>query len=436
MRGPVLAVFVLVTSLIYPSHAEAAPLYKFTSHTFTSCGASGRYGPTLNQCKAAYEKTSWARNTNFFNMYGGIESWTAPATGVYEITAAGAVGTGEGQTKGLGAIIRANVTLTKGQTYKILIGQAGSNSPGATAGGSGGGGGGTFFTTATNSPIIIAGGGGGATQGIGSALTANGQTTTSGSASSDSVGTAGTSGNAGGSTVWSGGGAGLLGDGTQPTESRVPTWYPGFSRAFVNGGAGGPTSWNSVGGFGGGGGTHGSTGGGGGGGGYSGGGGGPNINSGHNGGGGGSFVMAGATNIATSNGSYAGSSSGITNLGIYNGTYGSSSLAPGYLTIRYTELVSIQVSSVSGGNVASFRTQFQIRATIGQAGGYVTFYAQDKVIGNCKSLYTATTTVTCNWMPSIKGSININALLVPSSDALGATSTYINILVGKRNTLR
>jgi hypothetical protein len=48
-------------------------------------------------------------------------------------------------------------------------------------------------------------------------------------------------------------------------------------------------------------------------------------------------VVAGATDIATSNGSYAGSSSGITNLAQYNGSFNSSTYANGYLTI---ELIS------------------------------------------------------------------------------------------------
>ncbi len=47
--------------------AAAGPLYSFTTHTFTPAGASGRNGPTLTQCRNAYNVT-WDTNTAFFNM--------------------------------------------------------------------------------------------------------------------------------------------------------------------------------------------------------------------------------------------------------------------------------------------------------------------------------------------------------------------------------
>jgi hypothetical protein len=31
-----------------------SPLYIFTSHTFTNCGASGRFGPSLSNCRTSY----------------------------------------------------------------------------------------------------------------------------------------------------------------------------------------------------------------------------------------------------------------------------------------------------------------------------------------------------------------------------------------------
>lgn len=433
MRHRLLVIMLLVATSLAPLPAEAAPLYHFTSHTFTNCGATGRSGPTYAACRNAYAPASWTADTNYLRLSGGIESWTAPATGLYQITAAGASGAGGGVVRGLGAIIQATVSLNKGDVYRILIGQAGSNTPSGSLGGSGGGGGGTFFTDAANNPIVVAGGGGGATENIAQAARINGQTTPAGSVSSDASILGGTNGGAGSSSVYTGGGAGLTGNGTQPSSASS---YPGFALSFVNGGTGGPSANTSVGGFGGGGGTHGNTGGGGGGGGYSGGAGGPNLTGIANAGGGGSFVMAGATNIATSNGSYAGSSSGITNLNRYNGTYASATPAHGYLTISVVDPVTLQLATVSGTNIANFRTQFQVRATLGQAGGRVTFFQQGKPISNCRRLYTATTTVTCNWTPSTKGSIPISALLIPNSDSMGATSQPITVLVGKRTTLR
>ena len=431
IKSQIVALALALTSILYPVPAEASPLYSFSSHTFTSCGASGRSGPTLAQCKSAYSAASWAKNINYLNVSGGIESWTAPATGVYEITAAGAVGIGDNKARGLGAIIQARVTLTKGSVYRILVGQAGSNG----SGGSGGGGGGTFFTDAVNNPIVIAGGGGGATFGIGTNSTLNGQTTTSGATNSDASTSGGTNGGGGSSSTYTGGGAGLTGNGAVPSSASANN-YGGNSLSFVNGGTGGPTNNTAFGGFGGGGGTHGNTGGGGGGGGYSGGAGGPNYTGPHNGGGGGSFVIAGATNIATSNGSYAGSNSGITNLNQYNGTYESSTISHGYLTITNLNSVSVQVSSVSGGNIASFRTAFQVRATLSEAGGKVTFYQQGKIIPNCKQVSTGTTVATCSWSPSAKGAIAISASVIPNSDTMGSTSAPVTFLVGRRTTLR
>lgn len=431
IKSRLAALALALTSILYPVPAEASPLYSFSSHTFTSCGASGKNGPTLAQCKTEYSGATWANNSNYLNVSGGIESWTAPATGLYQITAAGAVGTGDNKARGLGAIIRATVTLSKGSVYRILVGQAGSNG----TGGSGGGGGGTFLVDASNNPILIAGGGGGATFGIGTNSTANGATTTNGATNSDSSKSGGTDGGGGGSSTYTGGGAGLTGNGSAPS-SGTASGYSGSSLSFINGGTGGPTQNTALGGFGGGGGTHGNTGGGGGGGGYSGGAGGPNYTGPHNGGGGGSFVIAGATNIATSNGSYAGSSSGITNLNEYNGTYESGTKSHGYLTITNLNSVSVQVSSVTGTNIAAFKTAFQVRATLSEAGGKVTFYQQGKVIPNCKQVATATTTATCSWSPSFKGAIAVSASVIPNSDTMGSTSPSVTFLVGRRTTLR
>lgn len=408
--------------------AHSAPLYSFSSHTFTSCGASGRNGPTGTQCINTYAN-AWSSNSSYFIVgANGIQNWTAPATGSYQVTAAGAVGAGGLQTKGLGAIIRATVTLTQGAQYKILIGQPGSNGNVALAGTSGGGGGGTFFTDASNNPIVVAGGGGGSHNStFNYPLIANGQTTTSGAASSDSTGSAGTNGGGGGgsSAGYGSGGGGLTGNGT---VSYYCSNSKGYS--FTNGGTGGTScaTYLAHGGFGGGGGTHGYSGGGAGGGGYSGGGG--SGGGGANGGGGGSFIIAGATNLATSNGEYAGSSVGVTNLNSYNGSSGSATFASGYLIIQLLlDPVSVQVSGSSGYNTGTYRTVVQIQATLSTSGGKVTFYARNKIIPNCNKIYTATTVATCNWRPSSRGTIEVFAKATPDNGASANPSpiTYFQI---------
>ena len=318
----------LSSNLLFIEPAQAS-LYAFTSHTFTNCSATGRTGPALAACQSAYS-TTWDENNSYFTVTGGIQSWVAPETANYIITAAGATGVAYTKVKSVGAVVRAKISLTQGSAYKILIGQSGS-----TAGCmSGGGGGGTFFSTSSNSPLIVAGGGGGAHDtGVPSTNSANGQTTTSGGSASDGSGAGGSSGSGGNgsSSGYGSGGGGFTGNGGNSAQGSSTG-----GSSFTNGGTGGNSTsgYSAFGGFGGGGGTHGCSGGGGGGGGYSGGGGSTQNNATSIGGGGGSFIVSGATNIATSNGSYAGSSSGITNLNQYNGTFNSSASSPGYLTIE------------------------------------------------------------------------------------------------------
>ena len=322
------ALLLLSSNLLFIDPAQAN-LYAFTSHTFTNCSATGTNGPIQTSCRTAYS-TTWDDNNSYFTVTGGIQSWVAPETANYIITAAGATGIAYTKVKSVGAVVRAKISLTQGSTYKILIGQSGS-SAGCM---SGGGGGGTFFSTSSNSPLIVAGGGGGAHDtGVPSTNSANGQTTTSGGSASDGSGAGGSSGNGGNgsSSGWGSGGGGFTGNGGNSANGSSTG-----GSSFTNGGTGGNSTsgYFAYGGFGGGGGTHGCSGGGGGGGGYS-GGGGSTQNSGVSiGGGGGSFIVSGATNIATSNGSYAGSSSGITNLNQYNGTFNSATYSHGYLTIE------------------------------------------------------------------------------------------------------
>ena len=58
-------------------------LYDFTSHTFTPCGKTGRYGPTSAECLSAYSSTSWASNGSFFSVpVDGYQLWTVPVTTV------------------------------------------------------------------------------------------------------------------------------------------------------------------------------------------------------------------------------------------------------------------------------------------------------------------------------------------------------------------
>ena len=326
--------------------------------TFATAGTNAYTGPSLSTLLSYYNTTQnpWLTNTAYFNEPGttGIQYWTAPATGTYTITAAGAPGARGGTPTttsyiaGRGAIVQATVTLTAGTVYKILVGQPGS------AYYDGGGGGGTFMTDSSNNPIIVAGGGGGTyyNYGIGSQSQVDGQTTNNGSVGYNG-GTGGSGGGGGGSgNGLSGGGGGLLTDSTGNTNG-----YPYMNgKAFVNGGTGGYALNNpsySFGGFGGGGGSNGNGWGGGGGGGYSGGAGGDTSST-NNAGGGGSYIISTATNVSTSNGQYNSSSTfngtAITSTVGYNGTVGAYAVYnPGYLTIAVPGSTTTYVGGAAGG---------------------------------------------------------------------------------------
>jgi len=254
----------------------------WTLRTFTSCDAKGPIGPTGAQCANEYAGTALQ---NEVSVTAGIQEWTVPITSTYRIEAFGAQGASAqgGKSAGLGARIRGDFLLTRGQRIHILVGQAGVRS-----GCNGGGGGGTFVVDAdTGMPLIVAGGGGGLRRevdqdgcpgrtsmagglGSGSALTSEC------AARSDGI----TLGGIASDESWGSGGAGLAGDGA--ADGGYDTYV---SYAFVNGGNGG--GGTATGGFGGGGSGHGWCGGGGGGG-YSGGdggriaGGGGSYNSGTN----------------------------------------------------------------------------------------------------------------------------------------------------------
>ena len=280
-----------------------ASRYAFTSHTFTPCGATGSNGPVLSQCTSAYN-TSWAGLTSNFNITTqGIQQWTVPVTGLYEITAAGA--RGGGSNPGSGRIVKGRVLLNVNEVLRIIVGQEGVVSGGSSL--TGGGGGGSFVATSSNVALVVGGGGGGsADSGAGSA----GSTTTCGITGTNTGAPGGCDGAGGGARRFSGGGAGFTSNGTtklHSSEAAVPA-------SFVNGGVGGVGGLpggghGGHGGFGGGGGSCAcSTGGGGGGGGYGGGGGGGPQDWGAygGGGGGGSYVIGSATAVNTNVGTRAG----------------------------------------------------------------------------------------------------------------------------------
>ena len=148
----------------------SVPLYSFSSHTFTNAGATGRYGPTLTQCRNAYNVT-WDNNTSYFNVVTqGIQEWTVPRSGTYRIEVAGAAGGVPYDTTdntGFGAILIFNINLAMNDVICIVVGQRGKPENLTAGAYNSGGGGGTFVYNKTSStPIAVAGGGGGGSYGF------------------------------------------------------------------------------------------------------------------------------------------------------------------------------------------------------------------------------------------------------------------------------
>jgi hypothetical protein len=211
-----------------------------------------------------------------FGYTGALQSWLAPVTGTYRVTAVGAQGgdggiSNDSYVGGRGAKIEGSFNFMAGQSFLLAVGGMGSSYSYSY---NGGGGGGSFFVDAAGNPLLIAGGGGGIRayseqNGFDASITEYGVL---GSGSNSRPGTAvvkaydlGQGGDVS-SSSWGGGGAGFYSNGAIDMA--------GIAKSWVNGLAGGDgtvgSGCSSIGGFGGGGSGTG-CGGGGGGGGYSGG---------------------------------------------------------------------------------------------------------------------------------------------------------------------
>jgi hypothetical protein len=218
--------------------------------TFTTCGQGGRTGPSQGQCDTAYTGTTLE---SAVTVAGGIQSWTVPATGLYQIEGWGAAGGTQtydvGYPGGAGAYISGVFNLTAGQTLYVLVGQMGEDTRQQVDNAAPGGGGGTYVYFDANDayPLIAAGGGGSGTR-CGDTPDQDGNAGPDGnpSGSVDNGGSGGNGGtnNVGGSSYWAGGGAGWLTDGTGGDNPTDYDYTPGGSggeggRAPRNGGEGG-----------------------------------------------------------------------------------------------------------------------------------------------------------------------------------------------------
>uniref|UniRef100_A0A8D2E2N1 Tyrosine-protein kinase receptor n=1 Tax=Sciurus vulgaris TaxID=55149 RepID=A0A8D2E2N1_SCIVU len=176
--------------------SEQPPTFDPTVHwLFTTCGASGPYGPTQAQCNNAYQNSNQSVVVGSEGPLKGIQIWKVPATDTYSISGYGAAGGKGGKNtmmRSHGVSVLGIFNLEKDDMLYILVGQQGEDACPSTnqliqkvcigennvieeeirvnrsvhewAGGGGGGGGATYVFKMKDGvpvPLIIAAGGGG-----------------------------------------------------------------------------------------------------------------------------------------------------------------------------------------------------------------------------------------------------------------------------------
>jgi DNA-binding beta-propeller fold protein YncE len=80
-----------------------------------------------------------------------------------------------------------------------------------------------------------------------------------------------------------------------------------------------------------------------------------------------------------------------------------------------------------------FRSSTTISVTTSASSGKVTFYARGKYIPNCKNLSVTTTTTTCSFRPSGRGSVPITAVYVVNGTTV---RTSAEMIIGNRTSVR
>ena len=96
----------------------------------------------------------------------------------------------------------------------------------------------------------------------------------------------------------------------------------------------------------------------------------------------------------------------------------------------------ISIALTSGGKVATYKANTSLKATVSVA-SKVTFFANNKVIAQCRNILSSGGFAYCNWKPSQHGSQQLNARAVPTDGLTPpATSSPISVGVALRTNLR
>ena len=397
---------VLISLTLIASIFSAPSAFAGTSYSFNSALATGQNGPTQAQVTTAYTGTTLAGAVTVTTR--GIQLWTVPATGSYQITAVGAGG--GGAAGGNGASMTGTFSLSSGTTLKIVVGQTGvAVSDGGTYYRYGGGGG-SYVTNSSNTAYIVAGGGGGAAITGGSyapSYGTNGSTVANPSGSLGGVAGTGSSGCGGQGQ----GGGGLTGNGTGSPTSMS------FTNNSVGGGGGAEQCPLTIGGtpYGGFGGGGAGGNGGGGGGGYYGGNGGDNT------------YTSGQYDSGDGGGSYNSGSNQSNVVASNRNTNGS-------VTITFVGSPTLSLSAAGAATQTNKGQTLTLTANAGQS-GFVTFFADNKRIAGCISLSTSGGNVNCVWKATVQTTIVLSAKLV-SNGFLAATSSSLSVRVNRRSGTR
>jgi len=187
---------------------------------FTSCGKTGRFGPTFEECAQYY------RDKNVkVGVKNGTQLWQCKRAGVYKITAYGPSGyTPNKLSPGKGAVVSARFEIPADTEIRMLVGQKGYKHSGS---------GGTFvvmmFEKYTKNLLLVAGAGGssnspipnlGVTDASRSKKGKDGSTTGTNFGKGGDNGQGGEMGGANSGPNTSGGGAGYHGNGIASSDQR------------------------------------------------------------------------------------------------------------------------------------------------------------------------------------------------------------------------
>ena len=104
----------------------------------------------------------------------------------------------------------------------------------------------------------------------------------------------------------------------------------------------------------------------------------------------------------------------------------------GIIILRYATPL---FTTFTGVTTATYRQASSISVTT-TVPAKVTFLANGKRIAGCISILTNNLVATCSWRPSVRGSVTVTAVTVPTNSALSQTTDRAVTFIGKRTGTR